>query len=640
MATIAIDSDEDSDDLAASANPPSLSSRANMIRASLSSSPLPSYQRSAPSRSGARSLRFVSRFTLLLSSCFLALTTVFVIIPSSRAQGKAAIDFLGGYAGQAWNAAGNSWDSWRQNQPEAVKASLSPSQVQSSVRVMPQAHPDPTLTVRCNESFDGRRSVVQYAIMIDAGSTGSRVHVYKFNYCSASPELENEVFDMLRPGLSSFKGDPKAAADSLRPLLATSLKSIPQSLQECTPIAVKATAGLRLLGQQESNEILRAVRRMIGQEYPFVLADGSATKGFVELAPGGGEIEGKAVEIMDGRDEGVFAWITVNYLLGLIGPPFPGQSSSGRQQTAAVLDLGGASTQIVFEPAAATDPAHEMRPGEHVYALRNFGGSGRDYTLYQNSYLGYGLMQARRRVNSLAAFAYGYANPDRAESTASIPSPCFAPGTSKKTKIAPLLPGSKEDVEVNMQGARGGLQGCRRLVDVMLDKDADCKQNPCSFAGVYQPKLLDAVVGSGSTVSVPGIVALSYFYDRLYPLGLGHSGNGFTLAELESVASDVCAGPSVWSSKFPAEGLAELRGRPETCLDLVYMYSLLSLGYDLVNKSGAQVHIRIEKKLGGIELGWALGAAVGMLGELNDKGYCKSHPQHFPTLYYPGNMSQ
>lgn len=497
----------------------------------------------------------------------------------------------------------------------------------------------------------------------------------QFNYCSASPELENEVFSMLRPGLSSFKTDSKGAADSLRPLLQKSLDSIPPSLRSCTPIAVKATAGLRLLGAQESKNILSAVRSMIRNEYPFVLADGPATKGVVELTPGGGQVEGKAVEIMEGRDEGVFAWITVNYLLGLIGPSIDGSPVTTRRRTAAVMDLGGASTQIVFEPSgqSASDEEHGMRPGEHVYALRNFGGSGEDYVLYQNSYLGYGLMQARRRVNTLAAFAYGYAHPkDQAGKALEIPSPCFAPGMSKLTPIAAVAGvsqgGAGTDVDAKLFGPSratfastsptssraGSYEGCRRLVDVMLDKDADCQAAPCSFAGVYQPKLLDAVrasaageansvAGVGAAASVasqgPPVVALSYFYDRLEPLGLGKEGKPFTLSELKKVAKEVCSHDWVGQEagatggRWSTDALAELKGRPESCLDVVYMHELLSLGYDLdeMPEDGSAaptspappVSLQIEKKLAGVELGWCLGAAVGMLGEMvGTKGEC------------------
>jgi guanosine-diphosphatase len=352
-----------------------------------------------------------------------------------------------------------------------------------AVREKPALHADKTKTTRCESNggtvLDWRgaqRPVVQYYIMIDAGSTGSRVHVYKFNFCTSSPELEDEVFQMLQGGLSSYKSDARGAALSLKPLLETALKSVPASLQKCTPIAVKATAGLRLLGAEMSLNILKAVRDMLEQEYPFPIADGREA----------GQKSG--VEIMAGRDEGVFAWITVNYLLNRIGSDAKSTTAekleADKVKTAAVMDLGGASTQIVFEPVYESS-VQGMYPGEHVYELSNFG--GKKYTLYQNSYLGFGLMEARKSINSLSFFTYGLSHPNMArlgeppkaftgDATASeidtvqIPSPCFAEGKTKKQKVR--MQGSKDEIEVTMVGTAGGFEACRRLVEVMMDKDA------------------------------------------------------------------------------------------------------------------------------------------------------------------------
>lgn len=152
------------------------------------------------------------------------------------------------------------------------------------------------------------KQATQYALMIDAGSTGSRMHVYTFSNClpagvraesqaakDALPTLKDELFFPITPGLSSYKGNPKAAAESLRKLLDEAVRAVPKSEQGCTPIAVKATAGLRLLGHSESQAILDEIERWLQEEWPFHVVDNGVT-------------------IMDGSDEGVYAWITINYV--------------------------------------------------------------------------------------------------------------------------------------------------------------------------------------------------------------------------------------------------------------------------------------------------------------------------------------
>ena len=46
-----------------------------------------------------------------------------------------------------------------------------------------------------------------YAIVFDAGSTGSRIHVYKFTREEGKLKLLFELFEQVKPGLSSYADD-------------------------------------------------------------------------------------------------------------------------------------------------------------------------------------------------------------------------------------------------------------------------------------------------------------------------------------------------------------------------------------------------------------------------------------------------
>lgn len=169
---------------------------------------------------------------------------------------------------------------------ESESESDSSSEAESSFPGSFEQDPDPASTTACTEPVSSDKPVVLYALTIDAGSTGSRIHVYKFNNCGPSPQLEYETFKAVKPGLSAYARDPTAAAASLDPLLEEAYRVVPESLRKCTPVEVKATAGLRLLGQQESEAILDEVRNRLETNWDFTVS---------------GE---RAVEIMDGKDEG------------------------------------------------------------------------------------------------------------------------------------------------------------------------------------------------------------------------------------------------------------------------------------------------------------------------------------------------
>ncbi len=74
-------------------------------------------------------------------------------------------------------------------------------------------------------------STATYNIIIDAGSTGSRVHTFKFEGSGKDLSLVSDTFHQLKPGLSAYPDDPVKAAESLKPLLEEALKTVPKAAQ-------------------------------------------------------------------------------------------------------------------------------------------------------------------------------------------------------------------------------------------------------------------------------------------------------------------------------------------------------------------------------------------------------------------------
>lgn len=79
--------------------------------------------------------------------------------------------------------------------------------------------------------------------MIDAGSSGSRVHVYEFDTCSSPPALVKETFEMLKPGLSSYDTDTVGAAKSLDKLLDIAVETVPKDKQDVHQLLLKLLLG-------------------------------------------------------------------------------------------------------------------------------------------------------------------------------------------------------------------------------------------------------------------------------------------------------------------------------------------------------------------------------------------------------------
>ena len=106
-------------------------------------------------------------------------------------------------------------------------------------------------------------ATTRYGIVFDAGSSGSRIHVYSWSTGGGGPKNDFNLIDddllKIKPGLSAYKDDPGAAGASLRPLLEHAKKRIPPALVSSAPAFLMATAGLRMVGEAKKDAILASV---------------------------------------------------------------------------------------------------------------------------------------------------------------------------------------------------------------------------------------------------------------------------------------------------------------------------------------------------------------------------------------------
>ena len=212
---------------------------------------------------------------------------------------------------------------------------------------------------------------LEYAVVLDAGSTGSRVLGFTFH---RSPEgalvLDDELWMQVKPGLSAYADDPKGARPGLLELLEAAKQRVPGPSRSTTPISLKATAGLRMLPREQSEAILAEVRDV--------------------LENSGFQPEDNLIEIMNPLDEGLFGWFTVNFLLKQF------EKVTGLSSTFASMDLGGGSTQITFAPSQPIQGIEGRKHFKHNVSVLS-----QRFEVYSHSYLGLGLQAARKAVLGL-----------------------------------------------------------------------------------------------------------------------------------------------------------------------------------------------------------------------------------------------
>ncbi|NXG36771.1 ENTP6 diphosphohydrolase, partial [Dromaius novaehollandiae] len=242
---------------------------------------------------------------------------------------------------------------------------------------------------------------VFYGIMFDAGSTGTRIHIFKFTQQpKETPKLTHETFKALKPGLSAYADDVEKSGQGIKELLEVAKSEVPMELWKSTPLVLKATAGLRLLPGEKAQKLLDKVKEIF-QASPFFVRD-------------------NCVSIMNGTDEVPTMFFSVlSHISGSLNDP--------QKRSVGMLDLGGGSTQITFLPHA--EATLQASPAGHTTSFQMFNNT---YKLYSYSYLGLGLMSAR------LAILGGVEGKPLGEGQELI-SPCLSPGFKSEWEHAEIV---------------------------------------------------------------------------------------------------------------------------------------------------------------------------------------------------------
>ncbi|KAK6478909.1 ectonucleoside triphosphate diphosphohydrolase 5-like isoform X1 [Huso huso] len=389
----------------------------------------------------------------------------------------------------------------------------------------------PTMTrpVNVSRSF--------YGIMFDAGSTGTRIHIYKFIQKAPAelPLLDNEIFHSVKPGLSAYADAPEMGGDTVRQLLKIAKHSVPKKQWKKTPVVLKATAGLRLLPNEKAQALLEEVQEVF-EESPFLVPNNS-------------------VSIMDGTNEGILAWVTVNFLTGHL--------YLKSYRTVGTLDLGGGSTQITFLPK--TKKTLLSAPQDYIAQFEMFNTT---YQLYTHSYLGCGLYAAR--LATLGALG------NHAQNKV-YTSTCFP----KRFKDDWTFGGITYKVSGNPEGYTGYKHCYQEVVKVVKGT-------------VHQPMEVKA---SSS------FYAFSYYFDRAVESGLidGQKGGIIEVRDFKKKAKEVC---NKMTKYRPIS--------PYLCMDMTYITALLKDGFGFKESTV----LKLTKKVNNVETSWALGAAFHLLQSL------------------------
>ncbi|KGL81522.1 Ectonucleoside triphosphate diphosphohydrolase 8, partial [Tinamus guttatus] len=396
----------------------------------------------------------------------------------------------------------------------------------------------------------------QYGLVFDAGSTHTSLYIYQW-----PAEKENgtgivsqvEACAVSGPGISSYADSPALAGASLKPCLDKAMTIVPAKLQKETPTYLGATAGMRLLREQNSTkaeqvfaEVAKAIR-----QYP---------------------VDFRGAQILTGDEEGTFGWITVNYLLETLV-----KGAAGEKGRTLLLWAGSSHAKDVSHYA-------QVLLGSRSCFL---GGLSMGWAVEEGS----GCHPQPSATNSSCPLQ-GSSSPQQ------VSHPCYPKGYQENVTAAALYdspcvptPSTASPAQVFTVTGTGDPAACKTAIEKLFNFSCGAHRT-CGFNGIYQPPV------QGQFFAFSGFYYTFDFLNLTDQQSLGH---------VNSTIWAFCN--NTWKElveDFPQE----TERLHMYCSIAVYILTLLLDGYKFDEHTWSGIHF--SKKAANTDIGWTLGFMLNL----------------------------
>lgn len=456
----------------------------------------------------------------------------------------------------------------------------------------------------------------RYHVILDCGSTGTRVYVYEWSVDRNNPHgnlpivlrsipegnqgkstsQSGPAYQRMetKPGFHKLIHNETGLRGAIRPLLDWAEKQIPKHAHRSTPIFLYATAGVRKLPGSDSDWLLRKAWSILKKSSFWCQRDW--------------------VKIISGMEEAYYGWIALNYHTGMLG-------YSPTKGTYGALDLGGSSLQVTFE----TD-----KPISHESGI-NLSIGTMSHHLSAYSLSGYGLNDAfEKTVVHLLRRLLGTSSSGLNNDKIELSHPCLQNGYREQYSCSQCAALSQEGSPlIGGQGAgkdRPGMsieligapqwEECSALAKIAvnlsewsnLNPGIDCAAKPCALSNsLPRPR--------GMFYAMSGFFVVFKFFNLSSEATLNdvlRLGQKFCEMSWEAAKNSVAPQPFI----------------EQYCFRAPYIVSLLKDGLHIADN---------QVVIGSGSITWTLGAALlqagqSLSGRIQLRGLRILHTEINPTL--------